>query len=111
MTTKFFEPTPAPIFPDWFAKAVDWEYSDRRAVAEDHRKIGFAPSLEVIPEEKTASMDDNDQEEDHDSSDWGSGWVESSGRHRRYSMRLSLSGQTYDWNRWRKIHCETIRCR
>ena len=81
-TKSFFEPTPAPSFP----VPMDWEYTDRPAVAEDHRTIGFAPS---ISEEETAPIDDNDQEEDQDSCDWGSGWeVDSVGRYRRYSKRL-----------------------
>jgi len=70
-----------PSFPDWFANevSIDWEYSDRPAAIEVHRKIGFVPSLEVIPGKETAPIE----------SDWGSGWeVDSAGRHRRYSKRL-----------------------
>ncbi|HUS88052.1 MAG TPA: hypothetical protein VMW91_01570 [Desulfosporosinus sp.] len=29
---------------------MDWEHTDRLAVAEDHRNIRFAPSLEVMPD-------------------------------------------------------------
>jgi len=47
----------------------DCEYLDRQPRPQTIARFGFAPSLEVIRQEDTASMDDNDQEKDHDSCD------------------------------------------